>query len=115
MNHPSKGWFAPGLHAVAFRPEAPAPELVLEVGALAEHHERALPFEVPHEARDADLRRDGDGHVRVVGHRAPLDCPHALVAAQLPQDLAERLPALVVDDFSPILRCERDTVLAESN
>ena len=30
-------------------------------------------------------------------------------------DLAERLPALVVDDFSPILRCERDTVLAESN
>ena len=87
-------------------------ELVLEVRVLVEHHQRALALQVPHEARHAQLGRDHDQHVHVVGHEVTLDDLHPLVATKLPQDLPQRVPVLVVDDLSPILRCEHDVVLA---
>ena len=101
-----------GGHVVALRPELPVAELVLQVGVPVEHEKRALPLQVPHEARDADLRRDAHQHVDVVGHQVPLDYLHALPLAQLPQYLPQVLAVLVVDDFPPILWGEHDVVLA---
>ena len=49
-----------GGDVVALRPELPVPELVLEVRVPVEHEQRALPLQVPHEARHADLGRDAD-------------------------------------------------------
>ena len=47
---------ADGGHVVALRPELPVAELVLEVGVPVEYHQRALPLQVAHDARDAVLR-----------------------------------------------------------
>ena len=103
---------ADGRHAAALGPEVPVAELVLEVGALVEHHERALALEVAHEAGHADLGRYADQHVDVVGHQVPLDYLHPLVPAQVAEYLAQRIPVLAVYQFAPILRCEHDVVLA---
>ena len=103
---------ADGRHVVALGPEVPVAELVLEVGVLVEHHERALALEVAHEAGHADLGRYADQHVDVVGHQVPLDYLHPLVPAQVAEYLAQRIPVLAVYQFAPILRCEHDVVLA---
>jgi len=103
---------ADGGHVVALRPELPVAELVLEVGVPVEYHQRALPLQAAHDARDAVLRRDRQQHVHVVGHQVPLDYLDPLVLAQLPEDLPYVAPDLVVDHFAPILRREHDVVLA---
>ena len=61
---------------VALCPELPVPELVPEVRVPVEHEQRALALKIAHEARDAELRRDADQHVDVVGHEVPLDDLH---------------------------------------
>ena len=61
----------------------------------------------------ADLGRDADQHVHVVGHQVPLYDLDALPLAQLPEDLPQVLAVLVVDDLPSILWCEHDVVLAE--
>ena len=86
--------------------------LVLQIRVLVEYHQRALPLEIAHHARYAVLRRYQHQHVHVVGHQVPLDYLDALVLAEPPQDLADVVPDLVVDDFAPILRREHDVVLA---
>ena len=101
-----------GRHVVALRPELTVAELVLEVRVPLEHHQRALPLEVAHEAGHAQLGRYADQHVHVVGHQVPLVDLDALVPAQGPQDLPHVPAILVVDYLSPILRCEHDVVLA---
>ena len=103
---------ADGGHVVALRPELPVAELVLEVGVPVEYHQRALPLQVAHDARDAVLRRNRQQHVHVVGHQVPLDYLDPPVLAQLPEDLPYVAPDLVVDHFAPILRREHDVVLA---
>ena len=103
---------ADGGHVVALGPELPVAELVLHVRVPVEYHQRALPLQVAHDARDAVLRRDRQQHVHVVGHQVPLDYLDPLVLAQLPEDLPKVGPYLVVDDFAPILRREHDVVLA---
>ena len=103
---------ADGGHVVALRPELPVAELVLEVGVPVEYHQRALPLQVAHDARDAVLRRDRQQHVHVVGHQVPLDYLDALVLAELPEYLPYVLPDLVVYDLPPVLRREHDVVFA---
>ena len=73
-----------GRHVAALRPEPPVAELVLEVRVLVEHHQRALPLQVAHGARDRYLGRDADQYVHVVGHQVPLYDLHALVLTQPP-------------------------------
>lgn len=102
-----------GGHVVALRPELPVAELVLEVGVPVEHHQRALPLQVAHEARHRDLGRDAHQHVHVVGHQVPLYDLDALPLAELPEDLPQVPSVLVVDGLPSILRCEHDVVLAE--
>ena len=80
-----------GGHVVALRPELPVPELVLDVRVAVEHHERALPLQVAHEARHRDLGRDRHEHVHVVGHQVPLYDLDALPLAELPEDLPQVL------------------------
>ena len=74
-----------GRHAVALGLEVPVAELVLEVGVLIEHQERALALEVAHEAGYAQL--GSDQHVEVVGYQIPLADLDSLVPAQMPGDL----------------------------
>ena len=97
---------------VALRPELPVPELVLHVRVPVKDHQRALPLQVAHEARHADLGRYGHQHVHVVGHQVPLDYLDALVLAELPEYLPYVLPDLVVYDLPPVLRREHDVVFA---
>ena len=104
---------ADGGDVVALRPKLPVPELVLEVRVPVEHEQRALALQVAHEARDADLGRYRHQHVHVVRHQVALDYLDALPLAQLPEDLAQVPPVLVVDDLPSILWCEHDVVLAE--
>ena len=86
---------ADGRHVVALGPEVPVAELVLEVGVLVEHHERALALEVAHEAGHADLGRYADQHVDVVGHQVPLDYLHPpCTCTGLPEYLAQRNPCI---------------------
>ena len=103
---------ADGRHAVAGRPELPVAELVLHVRMPVEDHQRALALQVAHHAGHAVLRRYREQHVHVVGHQVPLDYLYPLVLAELPEDLPEVGPDLVVDHFPSILRREHDVVLA---
>ncbi len=75
-----------------------------------EYHQRALPLQVAHDARDTALRRDRQQHVHVVEHQAPLDYLDPLVLAQLPEDLPYVAPDLAADHLAPILRREHDVV-----
>ncbi len=103
---------ADGGNAVALSPELPVAELVLHVLVPVEYHQRALPFQIAHHAGHAALRRYRQQHVDVVGHQVLLDDLYPLVLAELPEDLPKVGPHLVVDDFAPILRRERDVVPA---
>lgn len=85
---------------------------VLHVRVLAEYHQRALSPQAAHHARYAVLRRYRQQHVDAVGHQVPLDDLYPLVLAELPEDLPEVGPYLVVDDLAPILWRERDVALA---
>lgn len=101
-----------GRDAVALRPELPVAEPVLEVGVPVEDHQRALPLQVAHHARDEHLRWDRHQHVHVVRHEVPLYDLDPLVLAQPLQDLAYVGPDLIVYDFAPILRRKHNVVLA---
>ena len=103
---------ADGGYVAALRPEPPVAEPVLQVGVPVEYHQRALPLQVAHDARDAVLRRDRQQHVHAVGHQVPLDHLDPLVPARLPEDLPYVAPDLAADRFAPILRREHDAVPA---
>ena len=88
------------------------PNLYLRFACLAGHEERALPLQVPHEARDADLGRDARRHVHVVRREMPLHHPDALPPAWLPEDRPEALAVLAADGLSSMLWARHDVVLA---
>jgi len=99
-------------HVVPLRPEVPRPVVVLQVRVLVEDHRARLAFQVPHEARDGELRGYPYKHVYVVGHRVGLyyldPFAHAASSDVLPDVRAE----LREDRLPPVFRREHDVVLA---
>ena len=105
---------ADGRHVVALGPEVPVAELVLEVGVLVEHHERALALEVAHEAGHAV---SWEVWLTSMWTWSGIRCPSIISTPLYLAQVAEYLAhvdslILAVYQFAPILRCEHDVVLA---
>ena len=89
----------------------PAPELpvaipVLQVREPVEYHQAALALQVSHERRYADLRRNRNQHVYMVGTAFRLDYLYSLAVAELPQYLSYLNPDLPIDYLPTVFRRE---------
>ena len=71
-----------------------------------------FPFQVPHEARDGELRGYAYKHVYVIGHRVRLDDVDAFVHAASPDVFPDVGAKLGVNRLPPVLRGEHDVVFA---
>ena len=101
-----------GADVIALGPEMPGPVIVLEVGVLVENHQARLAFQIPHEARNGELRGYAYKHVYVVGHRVRLDDVDALVHAASPDVFADVGAELGVNRLPSVFRREHDVVFA---
>ena len=90
----------------------PGPVVVFQVRVLVEYHEARLAFQVPHEARDGELRGYAHKHVYVIGHRVRLDDVDAFVHAASPDVFPDVGAKLGVNRLPPVLRGEHDMVFA---
>ena len=101
-----------GADVIPLGPEMPGPVVVFQVRVLVEYHEARLAFQVPHEARDGELRGYAHKHVYVIGHRVRLDDVDAFVHAASPDVFPDVGAKLGVNRLPPVLRGEHDMVFA---
>ena len=100
-------------HVISFRLKVSVPKLVFQVRVLIKYHQCALPLQISHKVRHRYLGRYADQHMYMARHQMPFQYLYSLVPAQLSQYLSYAFPILIVDDFSPILRCKDYVILAQ--
>src|ERR1700722_1659535 len=82
---------------------------------LARHpvnYHRTLAFQEADQKRNAQLRRDRQAHVNVVGHHMPFHHFNSFLPTQLFYDWADLLSQFSIQQFLPILRYNHDMVFA---
>ena len=75
----------------------PVAILVFQIRMSVKDHQGALPFQVPHKTRHADLRRDGDQQVYMINLGLPFDNLHSFPLAEILQDLDDTSGLSTVD------------------
>lgn len=101
-----------GAHVIPLGPEMPGPIVVFQVRVFVEDHEARLAFQIPHEARDGELRGYAYKHVYVIGHGVRLDDVDPFVHAASPDVLPDVGAQFRVNSLSPVLGREHDVVFA---
>ena len=93
-------------------PEVPVPIFVLQVRMMVEYQKGAFPFQIPHELRHAQVRRDTHQHVNVIRTCVRFQNLHFLLLAQRLKYLADARFDLTVYSLSTKFRRKHDMVLA---
>ena len=101
-----------GANVIPLGPEMPGPVVVFKVRVLVEYHEARLAFQIPHEARDGELRGYAYKHVYVIGHGMRLDDVDPFVHAASPDVLPDVGAQFRVNRLPPVLGREHDMVFA---
>jgi hypothetical protein len=79
---------------------------------MVEYQKGAFPFQIPHELRHAQVRRDTHQHVDMICARFRFQNLHLLLLAQRPEDFPDARFDFTVHSLSTKFRRKYDMVLA---
>ena len=100
------------VYIISLTPKFPVAVCKFHISPFLIYHQTTLPFQIPHESRNAHFERDTYQHMDMIRAYLSLDHLHSFPLAQLSQYLSYFHSPFFIKYFPPVFWREHDMILA---